>query len=132
MDDPDGFAFAVMSSSMFITWQKSVGGRWKSDPSFSNTLVWNTLPLPKATTAVRQAVIAAGQKILDARALHPGRSLENLYNPLAMDALLVSAHNALDRVVDKAFGARSALETEADRQRVLFQRYEEMTRAGQL
>jgi len=132
VDDPDGFAFAVMSSSMFIVWQKSVGGRWKSDPSFSNTLVWNTLPLPKVTESVRRAICAAGQKVLDARDLHLGRSLEDLYNPLAMDPVLVSAHSALDRVVDKAFGARRAVETEADRQRVLFQRYEEMTTAGQL
>ena len=132
VDDPDGFAFAIMSSSMFITWQKAVGGRWKSDPSFSNTLVWNTLPLPKVSDAARHAVIATGLKVLDARALHPGRSLEDLYNPLAMDPALVSAHNALDRAVDKAFGARPALKTEADRQRVLFQRYEEMTIAGRL
>ncbi|MBJ8009996.1 type IIL restriction-modification enzyme MmeI, partial [Bacillus cereus] len=45
-DDPDGFAFAIMSSSMFITWQKTVGGRIKADPNFSNTIVWNNLPLP--------------------------------------------------------------------------------------
>ncbi|WP_413602734.1 DNA methyltransferase [Curtobacterium sp. Curtsp57] len=132
IDDPDGFAFGIMSSSMYITWQKSVGGRWKSDPRFSNTLVWNTLPLPKASAEVRAAVIAAGQKVLDARALHPGRSLADAYNPNAMDPKLISAHHALDRVVDKAFGARRALDSEADRQRVLFQRYEEMTAAEQL
>jgi len=28
--DPDGFLFAVVSSSMFITWQKTVGGRLES------------------------------------------------------------------------------------------------------
>ncbi|MFN3315980.1 MAG: type IIL restriction-modification enzyme MmeI, partial [Raineya sp.] len=40
--DPDGLQFALASSSMMITWQRTVGGRLKSDPSFSNTLVWNT------------------------------------------------------------------------------------------
>ena len=132
VDDPDGLAFAVMSSSMFITWQKTVGGRWKSDPNFSNTLVWNTLPLPKLTPATRSAVIAAGQQVLAARELHPERSLEDMYNPLGMDPTLVSAHNALDRIIDKAFGARKALHTEADRQRVLFQRYEDLNTADQL
>src|SRR5699024_6962353 len=43
--DPDGFAFGIASSSMFITWQKTVGGRLKSDYRFSNTIVWNNLPL---------------------------------------------------------------------------------------
>ncbi len=132
VDDPDGFAFAVLSSSMFITWQKTVGGRWKSDPSFSNTLVWNTLPLPKVTDRTRSAAIVAGQQVLAARELHPDRSLEDLYNPNAMDPVLVSAHRALDRVIDKAFGARRLLDTEADRQRVLFQRYEELTAVGRL
>lgn len=132
VDDPDGFAFSIMSSSMFITWQKTVGGRLKSDPSFSNTLVWNTLPLPKVTDSVRQSVIAGGKRVLEAREVHPGRSLEDAYNPDAMDPKLIAAHHALDRVVDKAFGARKALDSEADRQRVLFQRFEELTAAEQL
>lgn len=132
VDDPDGFAFAIMSSAMFITWQKTVGGRLKSDPNFSNTLVWNTLPLPKVSAEVRAEVIAAGQRVLDARGLHPGRSLEDAYNPDAMDTKLVAAHHALDRIVDKAFGARKALDSEADRQRILFQRFDELSTAEQL
>lgn len=131
VDDPGGLAFAVMSSSMFITWQKTVGGRWKSDPNFSNTLVWNTLPLPRLAPATRLAAIDAGLKVIAARELHPDRSLEDMYNPLGMDPTLVSAHNALDRVIDKAFGSRRALHTEADRQRVLFQRYEDLTGVDQ-
>jgi len=35
----------IASTSMMITWQKSLGGRLKSDPSFSNAIVWNTFPL---------------------------------------------------------------------------------------
>jgi hypothetical protein len=129
--DKDGFAFAIFASSMFITWQKTVGGRLKSDPRFTNTLVWNTLPLPKVSAVVRAAVIVAGEKVLDARALHPTRSLADHYNPLAMDPTLIAAHNALDRIVDKAFGGRGTLKGEPDRQRVLFQRYEELTTPGQ-
>ncbi|MBT1669181.1 class I SAM-dependent DNA methyltransferase [Curtobacterium flaccumfaciens pv. flaccumfaciens] len=130
--DADGFAFAIASSSLFITWQRTVGGRLKSDPRFTNTLVWNTLPLPRISEKLRAEVVAAGEAVLEARALHPNRSLADQYNPLAMDPVLISAHKALDRVVDKAFGARKALTSEADRQRVLFQRYEELTQAEQM
>lgn len=130
--DPDGLAFAIISSSMFMTWLKTVGGRIKSDIRFSNTLVWNTLPLPAAAANVRATLVTAGQAVLDARAAHPERSLAEAYNPLLMDPTLIAAHKALDRVVDKAFGARRALDSEADRQRVLFQRYEDLTTAGQL
>ncbi|MGY2703285.1 class I SAM-dependent DNA methyltransferase [Nocardioides sp. HB32] len=125
--DPDGFGFAIISSAMFITWQKTVGGRLKSDPRFAGTTTWNTLPLPAVKAALRKEIIAAGKGVLDARAKHPERSLAAHYNPLAMDPDLLKAHRALDRVVDRAFGSTKRQPAEADRQQVLFERYAEMT-----
>lgn len=127
--DPDGFLFGVISSSMFITWQRTVGGHMKSDLRFSNKIVWNTLPLPDVSDKQRAAIIAAGQGVLDARAEQPGVSLADMYNPLAMAPSLLKAHRALDRVVDRAFGARKALETNEERLAILFKRYQEMTAA---
>lgn len=126
-DDPDGFAFAIISSSMFITWQKAIGGRLKSDPNFSNTVVWNNLPLPPVPEALRQQIIEAGKGVLAARELHPERSLAEHYNPLAMDPALLKAHAALDKVVDKAFGATKPLSSNEERQQILFDRYVELT-----
>lgn len=125
--DPDGYLFAVVSSSMFITWQKTVGGRLKSDPSFANTVVWNNLPLPEIDKATRAKIVAAGKGVLAARDRRPGRSLADHYNPMAMDPALVSAHNKLDAVVDRAFGAGKTCTTERERQAVLFARYQELT-----
>ena len=127
--DPDGFAFALISSSMFITWQRTVGGRLKSDLRFSKKLVWNTLPLPWVSQDVRESIIEAGTKITEARALHPDRSLANAYNRLAMDSLLVRAHDKLDAVVDRAFGAKRTCKGEKERQEVLFARYAELIAA---
>lgn len=125
--DPNGFLFAVISSSMFITWQKAVGGRLKSDVSFSIKVVWNTLPLPSVSDKLRTEIIAAGQGVLDARAEQPGVSLADMYNPLAMAPSLLKAHRVLDRAVDRAFGAKKALETNEERLALLFKRYQEMT-----
>lgn len=125
--DPDGFLFGIISSSMFITWQRTVGGRMKSDLRFSNKIVWNTLPLPEVSDKQRAAIIAAGQGVLEARAEQPGVSLADMYNPLAMSPSLLKAHRALDRAVDRAFGARKALETNEERLAILFKRYQEMT-----
>lgn len=125
--DPDGFLFAIISSSMFITWQRAVGGHMKSDLRFSNKIVWNTLPLPEVSDKLRTEIIAAGQGVLDARAEQPGASLADMYNPLAMAPSLLKAHRALDRAVDRAFGARKALETNEQRLAILFKRYQEMT-----
>lgn len=125
--DPDGFLFAIISSSMFMSWQKLVGGRLKSDLNFSNKIVWNTLPLPEVSNKQRAAIIAAGQGVLAARAEQPGVSLADMYNPLAMSPSLLKAHRVLDRAVDRAFGARKALETNKQRLAILFKRYQEMT-----
>lgn len=124
--DPDGLLFALISSSMFITWQRTVGGRLKSDRRFANTLTWNTFPVPELSDKQRDAIIKAGQKVLDARALHPERSLADHYNPLAMDPVLVKAHDGLDREVDKAFGAPRKLTIERQRQELLFSNYVEL------
>ena len=130
--DPSGFLFAVMSSSMFITWQKAVGGRLESRLSFSNTVVWNNLPLPEVTEDLRAKIIAAGKKILEVRqalaAKHGGRvSLADMYNPLAMNAELLKAHKELDRHVDKAFGAAKLCASNNKRLEILFARYAELT-----
>ena len=128
IDDPNGLQFALISSSMFITWQRTVGGRLESRLRFANTLTWNTFPLPKLDDKTRQRIIKAGQKVLDARALHPERSLADHYNPLSMAPELVKAHNDLDREVDKAMGAPRKLTTERQRQEILFSNYARMTR----
>ena len=114
---------------MFITWQRAVGGRLKSDLNFANTLTWNTFPVPELDDRTRQRIVDAGKKVLAARELHPERSLAEHYNPLAMDPALIKAHDELDRGVDKAFGASRRLTTERQRQELLFANYSKMTSA---
>ncbi|MDO5722590.1 MAG: class I SAM-dependent DNA methyltransferase, partial [Actinomycetaceae bacterium] len=131
-EDLDGFAFAIIESAMFMAWQKAVGGRLKSDLRFSNTVVWNNLPLPPVKEELRAQIIAAGQEVLKARALYPGKSLADLYDPNAMPPELVAAHEALDVVVDKAFGAKQPCSSDEERLSILFKRYEELSKADQL
>lgn len=126
-EDPDGFAFAILSSSMFIVWIKAVGGKLESRLRLSNTIVWNNLPLPPVRDELRRQIIGAGQGVLGARALNPQRSLAEHYNPLAMEPELLKAHAALDKVVDQAFGAAGTLRSDEDRLQVLFERYAEIT-----
>jgi|AntAceMinimDraft_12_1070368.scaffolds.fasta_scaffold08427_3 hypothetical protein len=121
--DPDGFVFGVISSSMFITWQKLVGGRLESRPSFSNTIVWNNFPLPSTPPTLREAIVAAGENVQQVRAKFPTSSLADLYNPLAMDPSLLKAHAELDAVVDKAFGAQKRLHSSEEREQLLFEAF---------
>ncbi|WP_426718568.1 type IIL restriction-modification enzyme MmeI [Corynebacterium auriscanis] len=127
VEDSDGLLFALVSSSMFIIWQKTIGGRLESRLRFSNTLTWNTFPVPQLSEQRREKIIKAGKNVLKARELHPERSLAEHYNPLAMAPELVKAHEALDREVDKAFGASRKLTTERQRQELLFENYAKIT-----
>lgn len=92
--------------------------------------VWNTFPLPTVNDAQRAAIIAGGKAVLDARSLHPERSLADHYNPLAMAPELLKAHAQLDRAVDAVFGLKSP--TDAERLAALFASYEKMTKADEL
>ena len=133
--DPDGFLFGLISSSMFIIWQRTVGGQLKSDLRFSNTVVWNNLPLPEISEEQRRKVIAAGRKVLAAREAIEERagepvSLADMYASLAtMDPALRAAHDELDSAVDVAFGASRRCSSDAKRLEILFERYQELTAA---
>lgn len=125
--DTDGFLFSIVESSMFITWQKVIGGRIKSDYRFSNTIVWNNLPLPAVDSELREQIIEAGKNVERVRAQYPDESLASLYSALGMHPDLIKAHEQLDRLVDKAFGAKKTCHTDEDRLTVLFARYKELT-----
>lgn len=60
---PDGRQFGFISSSMFIIWQRTLGGRIKSDYRFSSILMWNTFPVPELDEATQKRIIKAGQKV---------------------------------------------------------------------
>lgn len=126
-EDQQGLLFSLISSSMFIKWQRAVGERLKSDLNFANTLTWNTFPVPKLEEKPRERIIKTGKGVLAACELHPERSLAEHYNPLVMAPELLKAHDALDREVDKAMGAPRKLTTERQRQEILFANYVSMT-----
>lgn len=121
--DADGFLFGVISSSMFLTWQFTVGNRLESRPSFSNTLVWNNFPLPIIDGALRSLVASAGAGVVAARELYPDRSLADLYDPGTLPQELADAHAALDAIVDGIFGLDVGACTTEERQSALFQSY---------
>lgn len=125
--DPDGFLFGVLSSMMFITWMRTVGGAIKSDLRFSGSVVYNTFPMRPPDPKSREAIVSAGAEVLAARRQHAGACLAELYAPDAMPGPLVSAHEKLDRTVDRMFRPRGHFTSESDRLTALFQLYSELT-----
>ena len=120
------YHFGILTSSMHMAWMRSVTGRLKSDYQYSITIVYNNFPWPDVTDKQRQAIEAAAQTVLDARTLFPSATLADLYDPLAMPPELSKAHQALDRVVDTAYG-KTRFASEAERVAFLFERYRQLT-----
>lgn len=125
----DLWHFGVLSSAMHMAWARLVCGRIRSDLRYSGTLAYNTFPWPDDPSPdARERVTRAAQEVLDARASRPDVSLADLYGPLGMDPGILSAHQALDRAVDRCYHPAPFARVE-DRQRWLLARYEALISA---
>ena len=125
MEHATQWHFAIITSRAHIAWLAHVGGRLKSDYSYSPGLVYNTFPWPDATPAQRAKIEALAQAVLDARAAYPTSSLADLYDPDTMPPPLRKAHAALDLAVDRLYRA-APFASDRDRVEHLFGRYESL------
>ncbi len=119
--------FGVLNSSVHNAWIRAVCGRLEMRYVYSNHIVYNNFPWPEADDAAREKVAALAQGILDARAVHPGASLADLYDPNTMPPALIKAHLALDRAVLALYGLKPNT-PEPDIVRFLLRRYAQLMR----
>ena len=117
---------AVLSSRLHRLWLETVGGRLKEDPRYSNTLVWNTFPLPPLSNR-RKAELEEHWWDIDLTRKEAGfgRSLGDLYAPKTMPRALRRAHEELDATMETIFGSRR-YRSDADRIEHMLQLYERM------
>jgi hypothetical protein len=121
------YLFGGLSSAMHMAWMRQTAGRLESRYQYSGSMVYNTFPWPaRVTDKQRAAMKTAAQAVLDARAQYPTSTLADLYDPLTMPALLLKAHQQLDRAVDRGYRPEPF---PSDRHRVeyLFALYEQLT-----
>lgn len=117
---------AILSSRMHRLWLETVGGRLKEDPRYSNTLVWNTFPLPKLSERRKEQLEEHWWEIdLTRKEAGLGRSLGDLYKPSDMPDPLRRAHEELDVTMETIFGSRR-YRSDADRIEHILQLYERM------
>ena len=121
------YDFGVITSLMHMSWMRAVCGRLESRYGYSASIVYNNFPWPQNPTEKQTAAIkTAAQNVLDVRATYPDSTLADLYDPATMPALLLKAHQVLDRNVDRAY--RSAqFPDEANRVAFLFALYQQYT-----
>ena len=120
---------AVLSSRLHRLWLETVGGRLKEDPRYSNTLVWNTFPMPSLSERRKSDLEEHWWEIdLARKEAGFGRSLGDLYAPRDMPDALRRAHEDLDETMETIFGSRR-YRSDADRVEHLLQLYERMIAA---
>jgi hypothetical protein len=117
---------AVLSSRLHRLWLETVGGRLETRVRYSNTLVWNTFPLPSLSERRKADLEEHWWAIDEARKEAGfGRSLGDLYAPATMPRPLRRAHEELDETVETIFGSRR-YRSDADRIEHMLQLYERL------
>ena len=113
---------ALLQSSMFMSWVDVFAGRLESRRSLSPGLVYFPIPFPALERDAEIELGLAWEAVAAAREEFTGATLADLYDPTSTPPGLLDAHRALDRIVDRTFGAKRALRTQEDRLALLFER----------
>ena len=109
-----------------MTWIKAVAGRLKSDPRYSNTLVYNTFPIPMLTEKNKADLTRCAEDILLAREAHFPATLGDLYDPDNMPANLRETHQRNDEVLERIYIGRR-FRNDTERLEKLFELYTKVT-----
>jgi hypothetical protein len=122
------YLFSVISSRIHITWVRAVAGRLKMDMQYSNTLCYNTFPMPPLSKTQEQELEKHVYRILEEREAHSEKTLAQLYDPDKMPDGLREAHRQNDLAVERIYRSRP-FETDEERLEHLFKLYEQMIAA---
>lgn len=117
---------ALMSSRIHIVWIETVCGKMKTDLRYSNTLGWNTFPVPKLTEQDKADLTRTAENILLAREAHFPATIADLYDPEKMPDDLCRAHDENDEVLERIYIGRR-FRNDTERLEKLFDLYTKMT-----
>jgi hypothetical protein len=124
---------ALIASRLHWIWIGTVCARMRTDFSYSNTLGWNTFPMPTLTEKNRADLSRCAEDILLAREAHFPASLADLYEVKdgvsKMPPDLHEAHERNDEVLERIYIGRR-FKNDTERLEKLFELYTKMT-AGQ-
>ena len=98
--------FAILSSKLHKVWISAVCGRLKTDLRYSNTLGWNTFPIPDLTRKMISDLTVCSEQILIARESHFPKTISELYDPANMPSNLQAAHDHCDEVFERIYLGR--------------------------
>ncbi len=128
------WCLAILSSRLHLVWIATICGRLRSDYSYSNTLGWNTFPIPVLTEKNTRDMTRCAEEIVLARETHFPESLADLYEvkngvPM-MPSDLRDAHERNDEVLERIYIGRR-FKNDTERLEKLFDLYTKMTASAE-
>ncbi|MXW44672.1 MAG: class I SAM-dependent DNA methyltransferase [Gammaproteobacteria bacterium] len=119
----------LIASKLHYIWIATVCGRLEMRLSYSNTLGWNTFPVPTLTRQNKADLAQCAETILLAREAHFPATIAELYDPARMPANLKAAHERNDEVLERIYIGRR-FRNDTERLEKLFEMYATMTEGG--
>ena len=120
---------AIFASKLHLVWVAAVCGKIKTDYRYSNTLGWNTFPVPTLTEKNKADLTRCAEDILLAREAHFPATIADLYDPDNMPEDLRAAHDRNDEVLERIYIGRR-FKNDTERLEKLFELYTKMTTAN--
>ena len=120
------WCLSLLSSKLHLAWVASVCGRLRTDYSYSNTLGWNTFPVPLLTEQNKADLTSCAEDILLARESHFPATIADLYSPDHMPDNLRRAHERNDEMLERIYIGRR-FKNDTERLGKLFDLYTKMT-----
>ena len=119
---------ALIASRLHLVWIGTVCGKLETRYRYSNTLGWNTFPLPILTEMNKADLTRCAEDILLAREAHFPATIADLYDPDKMPEDLRHAHERNDEVLERIYIGRR-FKNDTERLEKLFDLYTKMTKA---
>ena len=120
---------AIIASRLHYIWIEAVCGQLETRIRYSNTLGWNTFPIPTLTEKNKADLTRCAEDILLAREAHFPATIADLYDPETMPANLREAHDRNDEVLERIYIGRR-FKNDTERLEKLFELYAKMTASG--
>lgn len=124
------YLLSILSSRLHALWTAAVGGHLKTDYRYSNTLVYNTFPIPDLSADQKSILEGHTVEVLGAREAHPGKTIAWLYDPETMPDNLLQAHKDLDDALEQMYIGRP-FKNDTERLEHLFKLYANMIKKEQ-
>lgn len=117
---------AIVASRLHLVWIGTICGKLETRYRYSNTLGWNTFPIPVLTEKNKEDLTDCAQAILLAREAHFPATIADLYDPETMPDNLRMAHERNDEVIERIYIGRR-FKNDTERLEKLFEMYTKMT-----